>query len=121
MVARTIKEDTMPRKPKGQGKVVAPDDQILEFVNQGLEAKEICEKAGVTKSALRRKLYELSIKQGTLLQVPGLFGDAPKNEFEIRRSGSLIIPGKTLKAQGYKPGQRFKIEFGEGQIVLNLV
>ena len=111
----------MPRRAKAQTKVIASDDQILEFVNQGLEAKRICEKADLTKGALRRKLYELSIRQGALLQVPGLFGDTPKNEFEIRKSGSLIIPGKTLAAKGYKPGQRFKIEFGEGQIVLNLV
>jgi hypothetical protein len=53
--------------------------------------------------------------------VPGLFGDAPKNEFEIRKSGSLIIPGKVLEGQRYKPGQRSKIEFEEKQITLKLM
>jgi hypothetical protein len=110
----------MPRKPKVQTKV-ASDDQILESVNQGLDAKQICDKAGLTKGTLRRKLYELSIKEGKLLQVPGLFGSATKTEFEIRKSGSLIIPGKVLEGQGYKPGQRFKIEFDEKRIVLSLV
>jgi hypothetical protein len=99
----------------------ASDEQILDFVNQGLDAKQICDRAGLTKGTLRRKLYELSIKEGKLLQVSGLFGGgAPKTEFEIRKSGSLIIPGKVLEGQGYKPGQRFKIEFGEKRIVLSL-
>jgi hypothetical protein len=109
----------MPRKAKGQK--TASDDQILEFVKQGLDAKQICDEAGLTKGTLRQKLYELSLKEGKLLQVPGLFGSAPKTEFEIRKSGSLIIPGKVLEGQGYKPGQRFKIGFEEKRIVLSIV
>ncbi len=110
----------MPRKPKTQSKVTS-DDQLLQLVEQGLDAKLICDKAGITKGALRQKLYQLSIREGKLLQVPGLFGSAPKTDFEIRKSGSLIVPGKVLEGQGYKPGQRFKIEFGEKRIVLTLI
>jgi hypothetical protein len=50
--------------------------------------------------------------------VPGLFGASVKTEFEIKKSGSLVIPSKVLESQGYKQGQRFKIAWFENQIQL---
>jgi hypothetical protein len=53
--------------------------------------------------------------------VPGLFGSSVKTEFEIKKSGSLVIPGKVLEAQGYKAGAKFKIEFGDKGITRMLL
>jgi hypothetical protein len=97
------------------------DEQTLNLIDKRHDAKQICEKCGFTKGTLRRKLYELSIQRGQLINVPGLFGSSVKTEFEIKKSGSLVIPGKVLESQGYKQGQRFKIEFGDKGISLNLI
>jgi len=53
--------------------------------------------------------------------VPGLFGSSVKTEFEIKKSGSLVLTGKLLEFHGYKQGQRFKLEFAEKQITLNMI
>jgi hypothetical protein len=97
------------------------DEQILDLIDKRHDAKQICDKCGFTKGTLRRKLYELSIQRGQLINVPGLFGSGVKTEFEIRKSGSLVILGKVLEAQGYKAGAKFKIEFADKQIILNLI
>jgi hypothetical protein len=74
-------------------------------------AWQICEKCSFTKETLRRKLYELSIQRGQLINVPGLSG----------KSASLVLTGKLLESHGYKQCQRFKHEFAEKQITPNMI
>ena len=111
----------MAKKPATTQKKRITDEEILTLIDKKLDAKQICDKCGFTKGTLRRKLYELSIQRGQLINVAGLFGSASKTEFEIKKSGSLVIPGKVMESQGHKPGARFKIEFDEKRIVLNLI
>ena len=44
----------MAKKPATQKKRNT-DEQILDFIDKRLDAKQICEKCGITKGTLRRK------------------------------------------------------------------
>jgi hypothetical protein len=78
------KEQTMTKKATQKKRTT--DEQILELIEKRHDAKQICEKCGFTKGTLRRKLYELSIQRGQLINVPGLFRSSVKTEFEIKKS-----------------------------------
>ena len=114
------KGQTLTKKAATQKKRTT-DEQNLEMIDKRLDAKQICEKCGFTKATLRRKLYELSGQRGQLINLTWIFGASIKTEFEVKKSGSLVLPRKVLEAQSYKVGSSFKIEFEDKRAVLNLI
>ncbi len=74
------------------------------------------EKTLITVDAFRRRLFEISINRQELVHCPGLFGE--RDTFEIKKLG-LTISRKTLEAQGFELGQKFKISFnGNGKKII---
>ena len=98
---------------KDTTKKFVTDTEIFTMITKGLDANKICEKAGITLNTLRRRLYEMSINRQELVHCPGLFGE--RDTFELKKLG-LTISRKTLEAQNFEMGQKFKIGFnGNGK------
>lgn len=91
------------------------DTELFTMITKGLNAEKICQKADITLNTLRRRLYEMSINRQELIHCPGLFGE--RDVFELKKLG-LTISRKTLEAQGFELGQKFKIGFnGKGKSI----
>jgi hypothetical protein len=99
------------------GKDIAQSDrQLLFLIQKYKRAERICQEAGIKLSDLRERYAFLVYKLKKFIEIEGLYREtSPVN---LKDSGIQITRDHLIES-GFEVGDRFKVNFKDGMIVLS--
>lgn len=102
------------------GRVAIANKTLLEMIEKGLTAQEICKKADINTGTLKRRLFALMTKHKKYIHIEGLERDT--NTIRRKRMG-ILLNNRMLDELKVKDKhlQEYKAKYVDGDIIISKI